>query len=87
MSTLPGVYRLESDRPPLTVRPADRQFRPDGWPLGINDIRNIMGFPDTFKVYYDENDPIYWLNKARNVFAKGAVVETGIWFKRCLETN
>jgi site-specific DNA-cytosine methylase len=87
MSTLPGVYRLESDRPPLTVRPADRQFRPDGWPLGINDIRNIMGFPDTFKVYYDENDSIYWLNKARNVFAKGAVVETGIWFKRCLETN
>ena len=46
-----------------------------------------MGFHDTFKIYYDENDPIYWLNKARNVFAKGAVVETGIWFKRCLETN
>lgn len=86
MSTLPGVYRLESDRPPLTVRPADRQFRPDGWPLGINDIRNIMGFPKTFKVHYDQNDPIYWMNKARNVFAKGAVYETGIWFKQCLDS-
>lgn len=86
MSTLPGVYRLESDRPPLTVRPADRQFRPDGWPLGINDIRNIMGFPKTFKVHYDQKDPIYWMNKARNVFAKGAVYETGIWFKQCLDS-
>jgi site-specific DNA-cytosine methylase len=86
MSTLPGVYRLESDRPPLTVRPADRQFRPDGWPLGINDIRNIMGFPKTFKVHYDPQDPIYWMNKARNVFAKGATYETGIWFKKCLDS-
>lgn len=85
MSTLPGVYRLESDRPPLTVRPADRQFRPDGWPLGINDIRNIMGFPNTFRIFFDESNLIYWLNKARNVFAKGAVYETGVWFKQCLE--
>lgn len=85
MSTLPGVYRLESDRPPLTVRPADRQFRPDGWPLGINDFRNIMGFPKTFKVFYDEKEPIYWMNKARNVFAKGACYCVGVWFKLCIE--
>jgi len=87
MLTLPGVYRLENDLPPLTVRPADRQFRPDGWPLGIDDFRNIMGFPKDFKIYYDEKEPIYWLNKARNVFAKGAVHETGIWFKRCIENQ
>lgn len=87
MSTLPGVYRLESDRYPLTVRPADRQFRPDGWPLGIEDFRNIMGFPKGFKIYYDPKEPLYWMNKARNVYTKGAVYETGIWFKRCLETN
>lgn len=84
MSTLPGVYRLESDRPPLTLRPADRQFRPDGWPLGIEDFKNIMGFPKSFKIHYDPENPIYWMNKARNVFAKGAVYETGIWFKDCL---
>lgn len=85
MLTLPGVYRLENDTYPLTVRPADRQFRPDGWPLGIEDFRNIMGFPKDFRIFYDEKNPTYWLNKARNVFAKGAVYETGIWFKRCLE--
>ncbi len=84
MSTLPGVYRLESDRPPLTLRPADRQFRPDGWPLGIEDFKNIMGFPKSFKIHYDPENPIYWMNKARNVLAKGAVYETGIWFKDCL---
>ena len=50
MSTLPGVYRLELDKPPLTLRPADRQFRPDGYPLGINDFKVIMGFPKKFKI-------------------------------------
>ena len=44
MSTLPGVYRLELDKAPLTLRPADRQFRPDGYPLGILDFKAIMGF-------------------------------------------
>ena len=85
MYTLPGVYRLESDRYPLTVRPADRQFRPDGWPLGISDFRNIMGFPEDFKIYYDSEDPIYWMNKARNVLAKGACYCVGVWFKLCIE--
>lgn len=51
MSTLPGVYRLEYDKPPLTLRPADRQFRPDGYPLGIEDFKAIMGFPDKFEIY------------------------------------
>lgn len=49
MSTLPGVYRLELDKPPLTLRPADRQFRPDGYPLGINDFKAIMGFPKNLR--------------------------------------
>lgn len=85
MSTLPGVYRLESDKNPLTLRPADRQFRPDGWPLGINDFRNIMGFPKEYKIYMDHSKYLYWLNKARYTLAKGACYEVGIWFKRCLE--
>ena len=42
MSTLPGVYRLEYDKPQLTIRPADRQFRPDGYPLGIEDLKSIL---------------------------------------------
>ena len=90
MHTLPGVYRLESNKPPLTLRPADRQFRPDGWPLGIEDFKSIMGFPKKFKIYMpekpDKREYLYWLNKARYTIAKGSVYEVGIWFKKCLKT-
>ena len=85
MSTLPGVYRLELDKPPLTLRPADRQFRPDGYPLGINDFKVIMGFPKKFKIYIDQENYLYWLNKARYTIAKGSVYEVGIWFKKCIK--
>lgn len=86
MSTLPGVYKLEGDRLPLTLRPADRQFRPDGWPLGIEDFKNIMGFPKKYKIYMNEKEYLYWLNKARYTIAKGSVYQVGIWFKRCLKS-
>lgn len=85
MSTLPGVYRLELDKAPLTLRPADRQFRPDGYPLGINDFKVIMGFPKKFKIYIDQENYPYWLNKARYTIAKGSVYEVGIWFKKCIK--
>lgn len=85
MSTLPGVYRLEKDKAPLTLRPADRQFRPDGWPLGIEDFKNIMGFPKSYKVYMNSKEYLYWLNKARYTLAKGSVYQVGIWFKKCLK--
>lgn len=85
MSTLPGVYRLELDKPPLTLRPADRQFRPDGYPLGINDFKTIMGFPKKFRIYIDQENYLYWLNKARYTIAKGSVYEVGIWFKKCIK--
>lgn len=84
MKTLPGVYRLKEDQYPLTVRPADRQFRPDGWPLGIEDFKAIMGFPEDFKVFIDPNNYLATLNKARYTLAKGSVCEVGIWFKDCL---
>lgn len=84
MSTLPGVYRLEWDKAPLTLRPADRQFRPDGWPIGIKDFKNIMGFPNEFKVYMDTSNYNYYLNKARYALAKGSVYEVGLWFIKCL---
>lgn len=85
MSTLPGVYRLELDKPPLTLRPADRQFRPDGYPLGIKDFKAIMGFPKAYKIFMDEGNYLYWLNKARYTIAKGSVYEVGIWFRRCIK--
>lgn len=85
MSTLPGVYRLELDKAPLTLRPADRQFRPDGYPLGILDFKAIMGFPKQFKIYIDQENYLYWLNKARYTITKGSVYEISVWFKRCLK--
>lgn len=85
MSTLPGVYRLELDKAPLTLRPADRQFRPDGYPLGILDFKAIMGFPKSYKIFMDEGNYLYWLNKARYTIAKGSVYEISIWFKRCIK--
>lgn len=87
MSTLPGVYRLEEDKYPLTVRPADRQFRPDGWPLGTQDFRILMGFPDTYKLYMDNSSDrsyIYWLNKSRYTLCKGSVYQVGLWFRKCV---
>lgn len=85
MSTLPGVYRLELDKAPLTLRPADRQFRPDGYPLGILDFKAIMGFPKAYKIFMDEGNYLYWLNRARYTIAKGSVYEISVWFKRCLK--
>ena len=87
MQTLPGVYKLDPDKPPLTLRPADRQFRPDGLPLGIQDFKNIHGFPKRFQIYLPEENYLYWLNKARYTIAKGAVYEVGIWFKKCIRKS
>lgn len=87
MQTLPGVYKLDPDKPPLTLRPADRQFRPDGLPLGIQDFKNIQGFPKRFQIYLHEENYLYWLNKARYTIAKGAVYEVGIWFKKCIRKS
>ena len=87
MQTLPGVYKLDPDKPPLTLRPADRQFRPDGLPLGIQDFKNIQGFPKRFQIYLPEENYLYWLNKARYTIAKGSVYEGGIWFKKCIKKS
>lgn len=84
MKTLPGVYRLQADRYPLTVRPADRQFRPDGYPLGIEDYKAIMGFPKSFRIYMNPDKYLYYLNKARITLCKGSVYEVGLWFRECL---
>ena len=95
MKCLPGVYRLKEYTYPMTVRPADRQFRPDGLPLGIQDMRVIMGIPKSFKLYFPEKfedlvptsedkDFLYYLNKARYTLTKGSVAEIGYWFKECL---
>lgn len=85
MRTLPGVYRNRKNTQPLTVRPSSRQFNPHGRIMGLDEYRVIMGFPIDFQVYFDSNNPTYWLNKGRNTLTKGSVFEVGTWFKACLE--
>lgn len=85
MNTLPGVYRNRPDAYPMTLRPSNRQFNPEGWPMGLDEFRVIMGFPRSYKVYYDPQNPTYWLNKGRNALAKGSVYEMGLWVKRILK--
>lgn len=84
MKTLPGVYRNRLDAYPLTIRPSSRQFNPEGNPMGLEEFRVIMGFPKSYKVFFDSHNPTYWLNKGRNSLSKGSVYECGIWAKRCL---
>ena len=79
MKSLPGVYRLDGNKPPKTLRPSNRQFAPDGSQLGLEHFRIIMGFPTTYHVYIDFDNYDYWLNKARITFTKGAVYEVGAW--------
>lgn len=85
MKTLPGVYRNKKRSHPLTVRPSSRQFNPHGRIMGLEEYRVIMGFPKTFRIYFDKANPTYWLNKGRNTLTKGSVYEVGLWLKRCLK--
>lgn len=91
MKTLPGVYRNRKDAYPLTARPSSRQFNHKGSPMGLEEYRLIMGFPEAFRVYFPENrrrvatdrKRNYWLNKGRITLTKGAVYEIGKWAKLC----
>lgn len=85
MNTLPGVYRNHPDKYPMTVRPSSRQFNPDGSVMGIRDYFVIMGFPKKYKIYFDDNNYQYWVNKIRIALTKGPVYEIGTWFKVCLK--
>lgn len=85
MRNLPGVYRNHPNKYPMTVRPSSRQFNPDGSIMGIRDYLVIQGFPKKYKIYIDDNNLQYWVNKARIAITKGPSYQIGIWFKRCLK--
>lgn len=92
MKTLPGVYRNRLKAYPLTVRPSNRQFMPDGSEIGIQDFRIIMGLPDNFKImdlkkYPEIKEYNHNLNYLRTYITKGACYEVGVWFKNCLNPS
>ena len=84
MMAVPGVYKNLWDEFPLTIRPSSRQFAPDGKIMGTEWFRLIMGFPRSYKLFYDKDDALYWLNKARVTYSKGSVFEVGTWLFRVL---
>ena len=84
MRTLPGVYRNNPTKYPMTVRPSDRQFNSQGKQLGLEEIRIIMGIPPKFKIFIDKSKKDYWVNKGRITLTKGAVYEIGLWFNGVL---
>jgi len=85
MKTLPGVYRNNPDRPPMTARKQDRQFRPDGVIHSPGELAVIQGLPIRYKLYNDlKNFTNYWTNKGRVAVTKGPTYEMGVWFKKCL---
>lgn len=85
MKTLPGVYRNRLNTYPLTARPSSRQFNFYGEIMGLEEYRIIMGFPKKFRIFFDESERGYWLNKGRNTLTKGSVFEVGKWFGKQLK--
>lgn len=87
MNTLPGVYRNKWDSYPLTLRPSNRQFNPNGLIMGLEEYRVIMGFPKYYKIHFDESNKTFWLNKARVAYTKGSVFEVGLWLWKILKNK
>lgn len=89
MKTLPGVYRNNHDRYPMTARKADRQFRPDGEIMSPAELAVIQGFPRRYKIYCIDTNEVrkrnYWINKGRVTITKGPSYEIGVWFRKCLK--
>lgn len=80
---IPGVYRLDTNKFPQTVRQDPRQFRPDGKPMSPRELARIQGVPDKFQLYIPEDTDRqeYFINKARVTVAKGAPYELGLWLR------
>jgi site-specific DNA-cytosine methylase len=84
MKTQPGIFKLDPNKPPVTVRKQERQFDHRGFILTPRQLAIIQGVPDSFKLYIDSSQTQYWLNKARATVTKTPPYEVGAWFKRRL---
>lgn len=85
MNTLPGVYRNRNEGYPMTARKADRQFTENGLPMSPRELARIMGIPDNFEIYVNDENPQYWINKGRLIVTQTFPYEVGVWFKQCIE--
>ena len=76
----PGVYRNFAEDLPLTVRKQNRQFNHRGDMLTPREMARIQGLPDHFKIWYDEDQHYYCINKGRTTIAKTPPYEISKWF-------
>lgn len=81
-STAPGVYRNTPDTYPNTARKANRQYNPEGLMMSPRELARIMGVPDRFVIYYEEEKSNYWINKGRVTATKTCPMEIPIWLLR-----
>lgn len=79
-STAPGVYRNLKDKYPSTARKANRQFNPRGLQMSPRELARIQGVPDDFKIFMQEANKQYWINKGRATVTKTPPYEIGQWF-------
>lgn len=83
--TLPGVYRNNHHRYPMTARKSERQFQPNGFPMTPRHLARIQGIPDKYIIHIDLNKKQYWLNKGRLAVTQTFPYEIAEWFKQCLD--
>jgi len=86
-SSAPGVYRNLAEDYPATARKANRQFDHHGLMLTPRQLARIQGVPDKFKIHYEPDKSLYWINKGRAAVTKTPPYEISVWFKRKIEKH
>ena len=84
-TTAPGIYLNPIDSYPATARKQNRQFNHKGVTMSPRELARIMGVPDSFKLWYDDKQRKYSINKARVTCTKCPPFEVGLWFKQCIK--
>ena len=85
-TTAPAVYRNVFGCYPATARKSNRQFNPRGLQMSPRELARIQGIPDGFKIYFEPENLLYWINKGRLAVTKTPPMEISTWFKRRLST-
>jgi len=84
-TTAPGIYRNLEEGFPNTARKANRQYNPEGLMMTPRELARIMGIPDEFKIYFEDSNVGYWINKGRTTVTKTCPMEIPVWLMEQLK--